>query len=336
MANVTILSSLPKAIVAAAATYQVDPRKLAHSAGVAPAALESADIRIAEAAVCRLWKMAVAATGDPCLGLIAAQQYHATSFYALGFTWLASPSLKDVFRRLVRYERVLLNVQWVVLENRGGRTALRLIQPSNEEPAASCRADACFATLLRWVQHLSGMAYSPAAVEFRHADHGQRNRYEALFKVPLTFGAAADRLWFDDAILERALPGGNPTLAAHADRIADAYLATLTDTPVARQVRNGLMDLLPLGEANLSAVARRLFLSERSLQRHLHDEGHTFRALLDDTREALALDYVRDGQHPLAEVAFRLGFSDQSAFSKAFKRWTDLSPAAYASVERTR
>ena len=73
-------------------------------------------------------------------------------------------------------------------------------------------------------------------------------------------------------------------------------------------------------------------MSLRSLQRHLGDEGHTFRGLLEDTRKALAMDYVRGGMHALAEVAFRLGFADQSAFSKAFKRWTGLSPAAYAST----
>lgn len=72
----------------------------------------------------------------------------------------------------------------------------------------------------------------------------------------------------------------------------------------------------------------------RSLQRHLGDEGHSFRALLEQTRKTLAMSYVRRRKEPLVQVAFRLGFSDQSAFSKAFKRWTGLSPAASAAAGR--
>ena len=196
MTALTVLASLPKAIIAAAATYQVDPKALARSAGVSPEALDAPGGRISDAAARRLWQCAVAATGDPCLGLVAAQHHLATSFHALG----------DVFKRLVRYERVLLNAKWIALEENGGRTALRLLQLPDTEPAASYRTDAAFATLLRWIQHLSLGEIAPLAVEFRHADHGQRARYEELFKTALTFGAAADRLWFDNAVLTRALP----------------------------------------------------------------------------------------------------------------------------------
>ncbi len=332
----TVLASLPKAIIAAAATYQVDPKALARSAGVSLEALDAPGGRIPEAAALRLWECAVTATGDPCLGLVAAQHQLPTSVHALGFAWLASPSLGDMLKRLVRYERVLLNTRWVALEESGDRTALRLLQPPDTEPAASYRTDAAFATLLRWIQNLSLGEIAPLAVEFRHADHGQRNRYEDLFKVPLTFGAATDRMWFDDTALARALPGSNPALAADADRIIDTYLESLTEESTTRSVRSLIIELLPQGEANLEAIAKRLFLSPRSLQRRLGDEAHTFRELLDDTRKSLATKYVRDDKQVLAEVAFRLGFSDQSAFSKAFKRWTGLSPATYAAAGRGR
>ena len=122
------------------------------------------------------------------------------------------------------------------------------------------------------------------------------------------------------------------------------------DEDVHAQVRDGLelrraarqhhaaplVGLLPQGEADLDTAAKKLCMSPRSLQRHLADDGYSFRELLDETRKALAMEYVRNGRHPLIEVAFRLGFSDQSAFSKAFRRWTGLSPAAFATTARGR
>jgi len=330
MTTATVLSSLPKAIVAAAATYQSDTRALVNEAGISAALLDTPGARIPDAAIRRLWARAVAATGDPCLGLVAAQHHVATSFHALGFAWLASRSLGDMLTRLVRYEKVLLNINWAVLEQAEGRTALRLVHRCDEEPAASCRTDNAFATLVYWSRHLAREEVAPAAVEFRHGDHAQRSRYEKMFKSPLTFGAAVDRLWLEGDLLARPLPGRSAALAAEADRIADAYLVGLTDEPTTRRVRELLVDLLPQGEVALEAAAQRLFMSARSLQRHLREEGHNFRSLLDETRRTLAMEYVRDGGHSLAEVAFRLGFSDQSAFTKAFKRWTGSSPASYA------
>ncbi len=332
----TVLSSLPKAVLAAAATYQVDSRALSEAAGLDSTLLDAPGGRIPDAAVLRLWTLAIEATGDPCLGLIAAGHTRPTSFHALGFAWLASPTLGDVLRRLMRYQRAVLNAHWMTLERDGDRVALRISFPSEEEPAVSCRADAALGTLVRWCRMLTDEDFEPAGVTLRHGDHGARRRYEEVFGPNLEFGAPADALWFDERSLARALPGGNFPLAAEADRIIEAYLARVTDAPTSRRVRELIVDLLPQGEADLEHVAARLFTSVRSLQRHLEEEGETFRGLLDATRKALAMDYVRAGEHPLVEVAFRTGFSDQSAFAKAFRRWTGTSPKSYAGAAARR
>ena len=323
----SVLSTLPRAIVAAAASYQVDTTELLRAAGIVEDAFDSPTVRIADTAVRKLWAAAVRLTGDPCLGLVTVHHLHATSFHSLGFAWLASPTLRDMLKRLVRYERVLVNAHWVALEEADGRTAVRLSLPGDEQPAAACRGDAAFVAVTEWSRHLAGADLAPAAVELRHGDHGQHWRYEEAFKAPIRFDASSDRLWFADEVLDRELRGGNAPLAAQADTIADAYLASLADEPYARRVRQCLVDLLPQGEAELDTVAARLFMSARSLQRHLAEENHSFRALLEETRMTLAEQYVSDGNLALAEIAFRLGFSDQSAFSKAYRRWTGTSPA---------
>ena len=95
---------------------------------------------------------------------------------------------------------------------------------------------------------------------------------------------------------------------------------------MAGAVRDCLLGLLPAGEATQQRVADQLHRSTSTLQRQLRAENTSFREILDKTREFLAIEYMRDGKYSLAEVAFLVGYSDQSNFSRAFRRWTGSSP----------
>ncbi len=331
---ITVLSSLPKAVVEAAAAHGVDAQALMRSAALDERILESTLTRVPDDTMRRLWARVVELSGDPCFGLEVSRFPHKTSFHALGFGWLASPSLLEFLRRLVRYERVLIDTEWARLVPGDGRMALA-IEPGLDEPVAGCRVDTGFSLLSRWCSELSASACAPMEVEFRHPDHGQRGRYVRVFGDAVHFDRPDNRLWFDDATLARTLPAANPVLASEVDRITEAYLATLGDGSIAERVRRHLPDLLPEGRAELEDVAARLGTSARTLQRRLQAEGHTFRGLLDHTRQTLAREFLREGSHPLVEVAFRLGFADQSSFSKAFKRWTGSNPSTYAASATT-
>ena len=98
---------------------------------------------------------------------------------------------------------------------------------------------------------------------------------------------------------------------------------------VATEVRKLLIDLLPTGKANQQNIAGRLNKSVSTLQRQLSAEGTTFREIQDETRQALAEEYVLEGKHSLSQIAYLLGFSDQSNFSRAFKRWSGATPSEY-------
>ena len=325
----TILASLPRATYETLATYQVNAAALATEAGLDIEKL-TADIgRVSEAAVLRFVRLALEATGDPCLGLTVAGHARPTTFSAMGFSWLASPTLRDVFLRLVRYHRLLLTGNSVRFEWNDEHGSLRLHYGAMDDQVNAFRADASFAVMTRWCRDLAQSDFSPARIEFRHDDHGQSHRYQDLFQAPIEFEAEIDCLYLPTSALDEVLPGANQALAVDADRIIEGYIAALEESNVATEVRRHLLDLLPQGESSTDEIARRLHMSRRTLQRHLTDEGHTFRALVDETRKALAIEFVRDGKHPLIDVAFRLGFSDQSSFSKAFRRWTGMSPSKF-------
>ncbi len=144
---------------------------------------------------------------------------------------------------------------------------------------------------------------------------------------------AMDRLSrYYRVIVTVPLPGDNIELVRANDAIVERYLDNLDPQRVATEVRKLLIDLLPTGHANQQIIASRLNRSVSTLQRHLSAAGTTFREIQDSTRRALAEEYVRDGKHSLSQIAYLLGFSDQSNFSRAFKRWSGGTPTEFQSV----
>jgi AraC-like DNA-binding protein len=110
------------------------------------------------------------------------------------------------------------------------------------------------------------------------------------------------------------------------DQLNMDYLAKLREGSLVHRVKAGIIDSLPSGPVANEKVARELGMSVRSLQRRLAEAGTSFRDLLDTSRQEMAQSYIREPEIELVEIAFLLGFSDQSAFSRAFKRWTGNSP----------
>jgi AraC-like DNA-binding protein len=127
--------------------------------------------------------------------------------------------------------------------------------------------------------------------------------------------------------IDTPLGGYNPEIARIHDQIIIRYLADMNKDDIVERAKGAIIKLLPSGKVTDEKVAQELFMSVRSLQRNLHQRDTTFGQLLDAVRQDLANEYVRDRSISLTEVAFILGFSEQSVFSKAFKRWTGRTPS---------
>jgi AraC-like DNA-binding protein len=153
--------------------------------------------------------------------------------------------------------------------------------------------------------------------------------YRQALRAPVRFSADVGVFHFDKALLQEPLTHAAPDVAKATDRIAEQYIETLDPNKVASQVRQLLIALLPSGKADQDLVSKRLNRSTSTLQRQLQAEGLSYRDVLDNTRRNLAESYLTDNKHSHAQIAFLLGFSDQSNFSRAFKRWTSMSPGQY-------
>jgi AraC-like DNA-binding protein len=176
---------------------------------------------------------------------------------------------------------------------------------------------------------LIGREFSPLRIELRRPEPARLADFNALLRSPLQFGASRNCMVFTAESIERRLDAGNPELAQHNDAIALRYLSNTEIRGIAVRVREVLTATLADGEPSEEDVAQLLNLSVRTLQRKLIDSGTTYREVLDDTRQDLALSYLRVSLYSITTITYMLGYSATSSFTRAFRRWTGQSPTEW-------
>jgi AraC-like DNA-binding protein len=310
--------------------YATDPDPIFAAANLDTAQLAVAGARYPWKNMQALWQLAVEATGDPSFGLYAGRNIRPTSFHALGYAWLASETLLGSLQRLCRYFRVVSTAPIALeLSTDSGDYLLTetLVDPSHVPTDAAI--DAFVVAIVQLCRTASNNDFAPRSVELQRMDPGNAAGYADVLGCPVAFGAKDTRIQFDRDSLEARLPGENAEVARANDKVAEHYLESLEPHQVASEVRELLIGLLPSGGSSQSAIAGRMNRSLSTLQRQLQGEGTSYQEIRDDTRSALGQAYVRDQDLTLSQVAYMLGFSDQSNFSRAFKRWTGESPREF-------
>jgi AraC-like DNA-binding protein len=322
----TTLGTWVKAICRALDAAGCDSAALLAEAGLDPKALDGPTVRCPLTQTERLWRIAVAATGDPAFGIKVASHIKQTTFHALGYGLSASSTLKEAFERAQRYCHVASDAIEYDF-SRSGSEYHFIIEPA--AGVADESVDALVAAYLRMCRSLIGHDYSPLRIEFRRARPANTEGYQSVLRTPLQFGAAQTRLVFDRDAIERPLDGGNPELARHNDAIALQYLSQIERDNIQGRVREVLTQRLSHGEPSQEEVAELLNMSARTLQRKLGDGGTTYKEILDETRRVLALAYLSAPRHSVSDVTYLLGFSAGSSFTRAFRRWTGQSPSVW-------
>jgi AraC-like DNA-binding protein len=328
------LATWSATILRALAARGVDSAAVAVRAGIDPDNL-GPDARVPRVALNRLWELAVAESGDPAFGLEASRFAAQTTFHALGYAVLASVTLKEAFERIIRYRRLVGDVLNLSLVDAGDRYRFQI--DVSAHPGIPFQAvDAIAAVCVRQARLLhTPRSCNPIVVTFARPEPNDTRPYQRTFRAPLRFDAAVNALEYARADVEDRLPAGNGELARENDQVLVRYLARLERARVSTRVQQALLDALPDGAPSKTTIARSLGMSARNLQRHLAEEGTSFKDLLNDARVTLGRNYVEEGRLSVTEIAFVLGFADTSTFSRAFKRWTGKSPRDYAGREKT-
>ncbi|NWB31778.1 AraC family transcriptional regulator [Pseudomonas gingeri] len=329
MPEPTSLSSWTRALRKQLDALGLDSAALCREAGLDPQLMDDPNARYPLSATTRLWQLAVTASGDPAIGLRVSRFVSPTTFHALGYALVASGSLREVFERIVRYHQVVSDALELELSREGECYRFRLQVPKDSPAPAPEAIDAFAAIYVRTCRNRLGREYAPLAVHLRRPEPADPKPWHTVFRAPVFFAAEEDRLEFACADFDSHLDDANPELAEHNEAVLNRTLAQLKPLTWERKVRQAIEAQLPEGEPSAERIAQALHLSLRSLQRHLADEGCRYDTLLNECRENLALLHLRDPQCSLSEVSYLLGFADTSSFSRAFKRWTGITPGQF-------
>ncbi len=308
-------------------SYDIDPLPLFRKAHIDPELMNDMSSRTTWSTQNSLWISVADRVDDPCFGLKLGDLWHPSYMHALGYAWLSSTTLYAALGRLSRFINIVNPNISVEISDDDTNIMVEVSNASDSVPRdAYWYADADMSILIAMCRANYGKSLNPISVDFRHAEPDCAGDFFALFRCPVTFGAQHNRMTFSRKDVDKQLPGSNALMSQVHDQEMVRYLAGLDGGDIIHKVKNSILELLPDGRMSDAKVAEDLFMSNRNLQRKLEAQDTTFKTILTELRKELASKYIQDPQLTLTEISFMLGFSEMSAFSRAFKQWTGQSP----------
>jgi AraC-like DNA-binding protein len=299
-------------------------------AGIPRSALEDPKLRFPQGRFEALWHAAIEATGDPAIALRVSTRVKPSTLGVIGYLASASESPRSAFE-LVRGLTPLLWEDFACeLESDDGVAFIRCRAGAGAR-ASRLTTEYAIGLTLAMTRALWAERAEPLEARFSHAPPAHADEYERILGLPVRFAAGADGVAFPVSMLDSANPSADAALRQLLERHAlDQLALILAHAPLAQRIRTQLLSSLRPGGLGADAVAARFCMSGRTLRRRLREEGTSYQQILDDVRAELARRYLERERRGIDEVSFLLGFSDQSAFGKAFRRWTGRTPADFA------
>ncbi|WNG48095.1 AraC family transcriptional regulator [Archangium minus] len=330
-ASLTVTSLLLASHIEIARKHGVPLDDLYAAHHVDPAHLRDPEARVPLALAYDIWRE-MGRLGKPHLGLRLAAEYDLKMFDVVGYVVESARTVGEALAAGIRYQRLLFSFQSLSLVIDGDEARFIILPPraSTGGSMPGELEDFILGGMLTRLRRLAGVAVVPHSVRLRHLPPGDTRAYRQFFGVEPEFGAEVNELAFDGSLLNRPVHGADPLLHRVVARHADELLARApSGLRFVDEVRRQILQSLRLGVPTAPDVARGLSLSTRSLARRLADEGTSLSALIDEVRRELALAQLQQTDRKTIDIAFMLGFSEVSAFHRAFRRWTGTTPAEF-------
>lgn len=328
-ASGTVLAALVAGQLEAARAFGLPADELAAVSGIEAADLRDPDGRVPQNAWIALWEAIDARPEAREFGIMLGRAVTVQTLGVVGYAMQHAPDVRNAFACLTRFRTLIGDAASPDIEESAEHVVFRKVEPPRIARLAALSLTVPIGTLTL-LQELTGLsADSVVAIEaaFQHPPPPDVARVRDVVRAKLTFNAPETRLVLPKALFDRPLRRPDPNLFAYLERHAAALEARVRVSGTLKdRVKQQLIERLRDGEPEQREIARALGLSERTLQRRLKAEDATFASLLDQVREELARMYLGDANLAVFEVAYLLGFSEPSAFNRAFKRWTGDAP----------
>jgi AraC-like DNA-binding protein len=325
-------------VLAAAATGIVDfiehaggdIDRIFGNSGIAPDMAGSPTLKLRLADYCRLFEEASRRTQHDNFGLWFGNQFQPRDLGLWGYAAISSPTLGTALENLVglfRFHQESSAMRLVSAPNGLMRLEYRIESPEILERRQD--AELSLGMFLNVIRECCGTHWAPEEVHFEHPRPQMWKEHEAAFNAPVYFSQTTNALALRRDILDRAMPGRDLKMLSMMQTCLETLGLQGGEPSLFDRIRSAIRVRLPDGYPTLDQIAGELRVSAASVQRSLSEQGLTYKDAVEAMRRNLARMYLDQRQLPLTEVALLLGYSELSAFTRAFTRWTGLSPRAY-------
>jgi len=287
------------------------------------------EVRLPVKKMAVLWQLAVQESKDECFALRLTKYFQPNTYSAVGLALASSRNILEGFENSLRYFRMTTDAAEHSLEKFDDKVILHIDIPPENEPVSKEAIEAFMSTLVSLSRVMTNEDFSPLEVSFIHDKSAYTQQYEDFFKCPVLFNQPSHKIVYSLADLEQPQMLANPSLAATLGNWIDEHIQRFSQELISTKVKAYILDNLLKGDVELEHIANSLHLGLRTLQRKLKAEGRSFNELLDECRHHMATKLLSEQRVPLIEISYMLGFSDQSGFTRAFRRWTNTSPKHY-------
>jgi AraC-like DNA-binding protein len=308
-----------------------DVDRIFGSAHLVPEAAGSPTVKLKLSDFCALFEESARGTGNGNFGLWFGNQFKPRDLGMWGYAAVSAPTLGSALENLVglfRYHQESSLMRLV----RGSDGLMRLEYQITAPAIVERRQDAelSLGMFLNFFREAGGARWSPEEVHFEHPKPERAQEHTAAFDAPVYFSQPTNALLFCPEILDRRMPSSDLRLLS----IMQTCLEQLSAEPPVEdmlidRLRTAIRLKLPEGYPSLEDVADGLRVPVGAICRDLHDAGATYKEIVESVRRDLALSYIRQQRLPFSDLASLLGYSELSAFSRAFRRWTGASPRQY-------
>lgn len=264
------------------------------------------------------------------LPLAAGASVCSDDYGAFGLAWKSAINLRGSYERAERYARVLSSVALFEVVSEGNKTFLMMHWEGDRCLGLRLSNEQTVAEIVKLSREVSPEDFSPEAIFFKHSPPGCTDAHEEYFNCAVHFGADRDAILVSQSALELPNQLGDPAISQFFDTHMEQELRELSNASgLSKLVRIQISQALSEGVPTVTEIGSRLGMSGRTLQRRLSDQDLSFKILVDQSRRELAERLLNETDYALNEIAFLTGFSEQSAFNRAFKRWAGKTPRSY-------
>jgi len=305
-----------------------DPVQILSLAGLEAGIFDEPDNIIPFATAGRLLALCAASTGCPHFGLLTGERAGASSLGLVGFLVQNSVDVGTALRNLLLHLHLHDQGAVPTLETVGEKVLLGYAIYQRRIEGTDQVTDTAIAIGHNILRQLCGKSWTPTEVLFSHARPRDIAPYRRIFRAPVRFDAEQSAIVFSAEWLGHKVTSADPLLR-HALEKQIAAMESLSPADLAGQLRRALRTMLVTGRGSVEQVEKMFSLHRRTLNRRLHAQGFSFHDLVNEVRYEIARQLLEGTRLSLAEIAATLDYSDPSAFTRAFKRWSGEPPTQW-------